>query len=355
MKKICLFIIVLISFSTFHVHAYEKPIRGIYVKAENTNGAKFQQLLNLVNSTELNAMVIDVKDDHGNLTYHPESNSPYFTISQPYIKNPKALIQTMKAHNIYPIARIVVFKDNVLAKKNPNLSFHNKNGLWKNARGDSFTNPFLKEVWDYNLGIAKEAVKMGFAEIQFDYVRFPEKFVTFEKQLHYSRGNYRTIDGRERIRAVSDFVSYARQTLKPLNVKMSVDVFGNATVIPEAQGIGQNFSMISENVDVISAMIYPSHWTGIFGIHKPDLEPFRLVKGYAKVEKERLQKLANRPISRTWLQDFTAAWLGKGNYQIYGKKEIEDQIRALHSEGIHEFLLWNAGNNYTPNVDYSPY
>ena len=102
-------------------------------------------------------------------------------------------------------------------------------------------------------------------------------------------------------------------------------------------------------------MIYPSHWTSIFGIPKPDLAPYQLVKEYAKVENSRIKKLANPPTSRPWLQDFTASWLGKGNYKVYGKTEIEDQIRALHSQGIDDYLLWNANNTYTPNVDYTPY
>jgi hypothetical protein len=203
--------------------------------------------------------------------------------------------------------------------------------------------------------MAIEAATSGFKEIQFDYVRFPEKFETFESQLSYSKGSFVTDNCRERVNAITAFVKYARERLQPYHVKMSVDTFGNATVIPEARGIGQNFSNIAQHVDVISAMIYPSHWTTIFGIEKPDLQPFRLVKEYAKVENSRLRKLVNPPISRPWLQDFTATWLGPGNYKNYEKKEIEDQIRALHSQGINEFLLWNAENKYTSNVDYTPY
>jgi hypothetical protein len=330
---------------------FQEPIRGIYVNAPNTNKPIFNQLLSLVNGTDLNAMVIDIKDDHGNLTFIPSKKSPYYSIGRPYIPNPSSLMNTLKKNNIYPIARIVVFKDNVLANRNPNLSYQTTNGLWKNARGDSFTNPFLKEVWDYNMGIAVEAVRLGFKEIQFDYVRFPEKFERLENQLVYDKSAFHG----NRVTAVSEFVKYAREKLTPFNVKVSVDVFGNATVIPEASGIGQNFTTIAQNVDVISAMIYPSHWTAIFGIPKPDLQPFHLVEGYAKVENERLKKLNNPPISRPWLQDFTASWLGNGNYKVYGKKEVEDQIRALHTQGINEYLLWNATNIYTPNVDYTPY
>lgn len=330
------------------------PIKGIYVTATSTNDPQFSKLLNLVNKTELNAMVIDIKDDHGHLTFKPSKSSPYYYVSHPYIKNPSKLMQTLEANQIYSIARIVVFKDSVISKHKPSWTFRTSNDIWKNNKGDSFTNPFLKEVWDHNVGIAVEAAKMGFKEIQFDYVRFPEKFETFESGLTYSKGAFQS-NPRERVIAVTEFVKYAKEKLKPYNVKVSVDTFGNATVIPEARGIGQNFSSIAQNVDVISAMIYPSHWNAIFNIPKPDLNPYLLVREYAKVEKTRLGKLPNPPTSRPWLQDFTATWLGDGNYKKYGKKEIEDQIRALHSQGIDEFLLWNASNEYTPNVDYTPY
>lgn len=333
----------------------QQPIRGIYVTASHTNGPQFNKLLTLVKNTELNAMVIDIKDDNGNLTFTPPKNSAYYSASFPYIRNPKGLIQTLKSNQIYPIARIVVFKDSVISSQKPNWSFKTSHGTWRNRHGDAFTNPFLKEVWDYNIGMAILAANMGFKEIQFDYVRFPEKFESIERTLAYEKGvNYANLKGN-RITAITEFIKYARQKLKPYHVKMSVDVFGNATVIPEAPGIGQNFSQIAQNVDVISAMIYPSHWTTMFGIKKPDLEPYRLVREYAEIENKRLETLVNAPISRPWLQDFTASYLGKGNYKVYGKKEIEDQIRALHTQGVNEFLLWNSGNRYTPNVDYTPF
>jgi hypothetical protein len=328
-------------------HTTRQPIKGIYITASHTNGPRFEQLLSLVNQTDLNAMVIDIKDDEGRVTYTPAKSSPYYSFSHPFIKNPAQLIKTLNKYNIYPIARIVTFKDKVLAAKNPDFSFRTKQGIWRNSKGDAFTNPFLKEVWDYNIGIAIEAAKLGFKEIQFDYVRFPEKFETFEDSLSYKKVNFENDTEPNRVKTITEFVKYARQQLKPYDVKLSVDVFGNSTVIPEARGIGQNFSEIAANVDVISAMIYPSHWSKHFGIEKPDLEPFQLVKEYTKLEKKRLESLEHPPISRPWIQDFTATWLGKDNF--------EDQIRALHSEGIYEFLLWNSRNEYTPNVDYTPF
>jgi hypothetical protein len=122
-RKVIILLILLVSFSTNSqilaaTFVSQEPIRGIYVNAENTKGPQFEQLLNLFHQTDFNAMVIDIKDDHGNLTFIPSKNSPYFGVSHPYITNPRVLIQTLKKNNIYPIARIVVFKDNVLALSN---------------------------------------------------------------------------------------------------------------------------------------------------------------------------------------------------------------------------------------------
>ncbi|WP_313469215.1 putative glycoside hydrolase, partial [Carnobacterium sp.] len=136
-------------------------------------------------------------------------------------------------------------------------------------------------------------------------------------------------------------------------VEVSVDIFGYSATVPEAPGIGQNFSKISNNVDVISSMIYPSHWGSYFGISKPDLEPYKLVTEYMKVENELLEGLETPPKSRPWLQDFTASYLGAGNYIEYGATQVEDQIRALHEAGVDEFLLWDANNTYTPGVNYN--
>ncbi|OAT83176.1 GTP-binding protein [Bacillus sp. MKU004] len=336
---------------------YPDAIRGVYVTGHSAGGERINKLTNLVDSTDLNAMVIDIKDDNGNLTYEPEASSSYADIGQPYIKDPKSLLDKLEEKQIYPIARVVVFKDTVLANKKPELSYKDGGQVWKNGRGESFVNPFLKEVWDYNVGIAIEAAKMGFQEIQFDYVRFPEGFEKRDKELEYSTGEYTDKEKdnvQKRVQAVTDFVAYAEEKLKPYGVKVSVDIFGYTATLPEAPGIGQNFSKISEHVDVISSMIYPSHWTPYFGIAKPDLQPYELVTEYAKLENKKLAELEDPPISRPWLQDFTASWLGSGNYKSYGKAEIEAQIKALNDQGINEFLLWDAGNSYTEGVDYTP-
>lgn len=336
---------------------YPDAVRGIYVTGHSAGGSKFETLLDLIDNTDLNAMVIDIKEDHGYLTYQPEAGSPFEDIAQNYIDDPEAMMKVLEEKEIYPIARIVAFKDTVLAKKRPDLSFTENGKVWVNNRGEAFVNPFEKEVWDYNIEIAEEAAKLGFKEIQFDYVRFPEGFETKDESLNYSLGDYADseLDNiQRRVEAVTDFVAYAREELSFYDVDVSVDIFGYAATIPEAPGIGQNFSKISENVDVISSMIYPSHWTSYFGIDFPDKEPYRLVTEYAKVENEVLGALENKPVSRPWLQDFNAPWLYSGPTFNYGKAEVEAQIKALNENGIDEYLLWNAGNTYTPNVNYIP-
>ncbi|WP_079709166.1 putative glycoside hydrolase [Paraliobacillus ryukyuensis] len=336
---------------------YPDAVRGVYVTGHSAGGSRFEKLINLIDNSELNTMVIDIKDDHGNLTYKPDKDSPYYDIAQNYIKDPKKMLKKLEEKGIYPIARIVVFKDSVLANKRPELSFKENGKVWSNGKGDSFVSPFKKEVWEYNLAIAKMAVKLGFQEIQFDYVRFPEGFEKRDDELEYTLGDYKDSDlnnVKKRVQAVTDFVSYAKGELKDFGVDVSVDIFGYAATVEETPGIGQNFSKISSNVDVISSMIYPSHWTPYFGIDFPDKEPYKMVNEYSKLENQVLSKLDTPPRSRPWIQDFEAPWLYSGATKQYGVKEVEAQIRALNENGINEFLLWNASNSYTEGVDYTP-
>ncbi|UOQ46928.1 putative glycoside hydrolase [Gracilibacillus caseinilyticus] len=337
---------------------YPDAVRGIYVTGNSAGGSRFEKLTKLIDNTDLNSMVIDIKEDNGYVTYKPEEKLPYEGVAKNYMKDPKEVLKTLEKKGIYPIARIVVFKDSMLAEARPDLSFTESNGkVWSNGKGESFVSPFKKEVWEYNVEIAKRAAELGFKEIQFDYVRFPEGFEKRDDELQYDLGEYADVDLdniKKRVKAVTDFVSYAKEELEYYNVDVSVDIFGYAATIEETPGIGQNFSKISNNVDVISSMIYPSHWTPYFGIDKPDTEPYKLVNEYAKVENKVLEALDNPPTSRPWIQDFEAPWLYSGSTFQYGVEEVEAQIKALNENGIDEFLLWNAGNSYTEGVDYTP-
>ncbi|WP_322903587.1 putative glycoside hydrolase [Paenibacillus campi] len=325
-------------------------IKGIYVTAYSAGGARMEKLLKLLDTTELNAMVIDLKDDAGYITYKT-ANPDLQKLGSPqkFIGDIDQLMARLKKHNVYPIARIVVFKDSVLAKKHPELSFVKKNGqVWSNGKGDNFVNPYKKAVWDYNIELAKEAAAKGFKEIQFDYVRFPEGFENHENELKFEKND------KSRVDVVAEFVQYARKQLAPLGVRVSVDIFGYAASVPAAEGIGQDFAKISENVDVISPMVYPSHYTtGWFGVKNPDTNPYATIKGSMVDTLKKLDPLAEqKPIIRPWIQDFTASWLGSGHYIKYGKQQVDDQIRAMKDMGVDEYLLWNASNRYTEGANF---
>lgn len=325
-------------------------VKGIYVTAHSASGSRMESLLKLIDETELNAMVIDLKEDHGYITF-PTDNEIINEVgtTKSIIKDPEALMETLEEHNVYPIARIVVFKDTMLANKKPEWSFLNPDGtVWANNKSEpeSFVNPYVKEVWDYNIEVAKEAVKLGFKEIQFDYVRFPEGFETRADLLQYTQ------DERSRIDVVSNFTQYAKEQLSSLDVRVSIDIFGYAASVDAAAGIGQDFNMISQFVDVICPMVYPSHYsTGWFDAVIPDAEPYKTINGAMMDTQEKLKEIGElKPIIRPWIQDFTATWV-KGHIS-YGKEEVEAQIQAMKDNQIDEFLLWNSSNRYTPHVDY---
>ncbi len=339
----------------------EEGVKGIYVTAHSAGGAKMDELFDLLGRTDLNSMVIDIKDDYGNITADLNSDNELVNEMTMEMFDVEEVMSRLDENDIYPIARIVVFKDTLLANAQPELSFTRSDGsVWTNNNGDGFVNPYMKEVWDYNVEVAIQAAKLGFKEIQFDYVRFAEGFELLDRELNYGHGHYgsddlNVINMEYRNQAVTDFVAYAKEQLKPYGVDVSVDIFGYAAVVRETPGIGQSFPGIAKEVDVISSMIYPSHWgLGNLDIAIPDLEPYNLVNNYAKVELELLDELGeDAPTTRPWIQDFTASYLGAGYYMNYGPAEVTAQVKALADNGINEFLLWNAGNSYSEGATYT--
>lgn len=333
-------------------------VKGIYVTANSANSSYFNQLIDLLDKTALNSMVIDIKEDLGNITLDFQSQNELIKANTDVtITDKDAMMKSLEKHQIYPIARIVVFKDSNLAMKHPEMSFVNPNGsVWLDNNGHAFVNPFLKEVWDYNIEVAKEAARLGFKEIQFDYVRFAEGFELIEDRLTYNQGDYANLDmdlGQKRVKAITDFLAYAKEQLKFYNVEVSVDIFGYTATLEEATGIGQNFLKMSQHVDVVSSMIYPSHWgEAYFGIVSPDLHPYDLIAAYIQEENKLLATLEKAPTTRPWLQNFTASYLPDGTYQVYGPFQVSQQIKALKDNGVNEYLLWDAGNEYFENADY---
>ena len=335
-------------------------VKGIYETSNSTQGAKMDELVKFIKDSNLNTMVIDVKDDTGNITMKLNTGNKQVDKNTLDIVDGKKLLKKLHDNNIYPIARIVTFKDTKLANEHPEWTFKNSDGsVWTNGKGDSFVNPFMKEVWKYDIDVAKAAAKAGFQDIQFDYVRFPEGFENQADSLTYNKGEYKNSQmssGDQRVDTITKFLEYANKELKPMGVNVSADVFGYSALVENAPGIGQSFPKISKNVDAISSMIYPSHWSnGDFGLQAPDTEPYKTVNRYIQKENSLLDTLGkDKPISRPWIQDFTASYLGAGNYIDYDAKAISEEVQALKDNGVNEFLLWNAGNDYTEGVNYNP-
>ncbi|WMJ86346.1 putative glycoside hydrolase [Anaerocolumna sp. MB42-C2] len=323
-----------------------RKVKGIYVTGPRAGKESYmKELIDLVDTTELNTMVIDIKNDNGEITYKmdlPEVKDIQADVN--YIGDIKKLIDKLKEKDIYLIARIVAFKDPILAKNRPDLCLKQKDGsVFRDKNGLCWVNPYKKEVWDYLLSIAKEAAAIGFDEIQFDYIRFSTdkgiNDVDFGKEAK----------SKSKMDIISEFTKYVCDNLKPLGVYVSADVFG--TIIDskvDAEIVGQDYKEMSKYLDYICPMIYPSHYQdGSYGILHPDLKPYDLIKKALEKSQTTLKGIdkEDKAIVRSWLQDFTATWLT--NHKSYGPEEIRDQIQAVYDAGYEEWILWNGNNNYT--------
>ncbi len=323
--------------------------RGIYVTGNIAGLEKrFQALLDMVEATELNAVVIDVKNDHGLVTYKSsiEIVKEVEADKGVPIKNIVAVMKELENRDIYPIARIVVFRDPNLPEQRPAWAIQKKEGgIWRDKKGYGWVNPYDKRVWDYNIAIAKEAALLGFKEIQFDYIRFPENAHIVDREAYFPENN-----GLSKDDAIKGFLNYAREQLKEYKVQVAADVFGViATSWGDADKIGQNWEKISPLADVICPMVYPSHYgPGYFGFSVPDARPAGTISKALADAINRNAPLEKPAKIRPWLQGFTATWV-KG-YIPYGPKEIRLQIDAALELGIDEFLIWNAGNRYNESA-----
>ncbi|WP_255298610.1 putative glycoside hydrolase [Brevibacillus dissolubilis] len=322
--------------------------KGIYLTGWSAGNSNFRKLLNLVNSTELNAMVIDMKEDEGRITY--KTSVPLAKRIQAdgvtFVADMDQLVQTLNENNVYTIARIVCFKDPYLAGKKPEWAMQRKTGgVWRDRKGVMWIDPYRKEVWDYNIAMAKEAAKKGFKEIQFDYVRFPEGGKRVDAEVAFYQQN-----GKPKQQVIADFLAYARKELEPYNVYVSADIFGLVSSVTDDMGIGQKWELVTPEIDYVSPMMYPSHYAnGTYGLAVPDAKPYETILNGLKdaQKKDQLVLAAGRQpaVIRPWYQDFTATWV-RGHIN-YGPREVLEQIRAGKELGVEEYLIWDAGNSYS--------
>jgi LysM repeat protein len=302
-------------------------------------------ILQLLNSSELNAIVIDAKSDLGRLTF-PTQNTLANEIGagKDGLEGFEQFMAGVNEQASYTIARIVVFKDNLLARAHPELAVKTETGmLWVDGKKSGWADPFQIGVWEYNIQLAIEAARFGFNEIQFDVIRFPTS--SQAGKPHFAQ----SATAESRVAAITGFLGAAYGQLEPYKVKVSARVLGYTCWRTDDYVIGQKLERIAQNVDILSPTLYPTTFhKGIPGIKIPVTEPYQVVFQSVQRAVERTRGL-NCDI-RPWIQDFPDY---RFDNRSFTKTEIQAQIKACFDAGASGFMVWNPDGNYTPNA-YAP-
>ena len=312
--------------------------KALYLSSLGARNAKLMgNAKHLIRTTEINALVIDVKMDRGQVAFNASSTIATTIGAQKSIvfKDLKKFIADLHKEHIYTIARIVSFKDTPFVTAYPQYGVKKVDGtLYKDREGLYWIDASYKEPYNYLLSIAEDAAQAGFDEIQFDYVRFPDR-----KGIKFSVENTQA----NRVKAISGFLEAARTRLTPYNVFVSADIFGYVSWNDADIEIGQRVDALAPYVDYLSPMLYPSGFNaGIPGYPNPVKANYEIVKH--SLDKA-LIKSANSPLNyRPWLQAFRDYAF---DHRLYGAKEIHDQIRASEDFGSCGWILWNPRNIYT--------
>jgi hypothetical protein len=325
---------------------FERPehVRGLYLNAWASGSTRrVAALLEVAERTEVNTFVIDIKDASGYVSHRtsvPLARQVGAT-GELRIRDLQGLLRRLHEAGVYPIARIVIVRDPVLTEARPDLAVQDTMGsLFVDEKGIAWVNPYHREVWDYNIALAREVGEMGFPEIQWDYVRFPDITAADKKRVVYPGAN-----GRPAAAAIREFLSHSRESLSDLDVTVTADVFGVTTSASRDVGIGQVWESLIGAVDVALPMVYPSHyWRGSFGYEAPNAFPYEVVRQALVDALRKSTSVEGAGTTRPWLQDFT---LGPPRY---GVPEVRAQIQATYDAGIQEWILWNPGSRYTEDA-----
>lgn len=323
-------------------------IKAIYLTSDSGgNEKKINWLIELADKSELNTVVIDIKDFSGYIAYDSSvADAEKYKTERLDIKDIDGLINKLHQHNIYVIARITVFQDPVLARARPDWAVRNKytRGIWYDRNGLSWINPVASAAWDYFVAISRDAAERGFDELNFDYIRFP------------SDGDMTALvfpgwDGKtSKAEVVGKFYKYLREQLP--GVRLSADMFGFVTTHTDDLGIGQIMENAFVAFDYVSPMVYPSHYPpNYLGFANPAEHPYEVVNtalkgGIERLKKYKLEHPENKTQFRPWLQDFK---LGAD----YTPAMVEAQIKATQDalgQDYVGFMLWNAKNVYHEEV-----
>lgn len=323
-------------------------IKGFYVSAAAMGSADFMaRVHDLLETTELNAVVLDFKSDRGYLAF--PTNVPLAqeigADQAPTVENPEEFLKWFKDRNVYLIARIVTFKDNVLTKAVPQWAIEDTatGDIWRDQEGMGWVDGNREGAWDYNVALAMEAADYGFNEVQFDYVRFPT-----DGNVHgavYSVEN--TYDNR--VAAISGLLGRASSALRPRGVKVAADVFGYTAWVSDDLGIGQHLEVIAPYIDVLAPMVYPSTFNaGMPGedpkYRNPVAYPYEIINKSTERALRRMREINPQIEIRPWLQDFQDYAF---DYRTYTPAEIRRQMDGGRDAGGRGWLLWDPAVQYT--------
>ncbi len=318
------------------VELERQPIRALYLNPTvTTSPAQIKNLIDVINTTNANAVVIDIKEEwvwyDSDVTFFREAGTvrPAYDID--------TLLQQFADNDIYTIARHVLFKDSTVAEVYPDLAVRDvtTGGPWRDINDVAWVNPFIEELWEPNIDLAVEAAKAGFDEIQYDYVRFPTDgdLSTMDFGVEFTQAR--------RENAIEGFLALSRERLLPTGARQSADVFGFTMVVDDDLGIGQNFAQLAEHVDYLSPMVYPSHYSDDqFGLPgSPNDYPYEIVEISLQGGIERLGGEASQ--IRPWLQDFSFYGM-----PTYTTQMVRAQIQAADDLGTSGWMLWDPENRY---------
>ena len=322
-----------------HLKDAPATVRALYVNRWATQSRKkMHHLIDIADATEVNGLVLDLKDEFGLNFISRDSSVAKNAGHSGTIPDLPALIDTLHAHGLVAIARMVTFKDSVAARVNPQHTIRKTDGsAWHDKQGLTWVDPYDPMIREYNIRVAEELARMGFDEIQFDYVRFPEPYPSLPKQT------FADANGVSRPQALADFLGAACKRINALGARCTADIFGLVTTVRGPLEIGQEWEKISPPTDVVLPMTYPSHYPrGSFGLARPNAEPEQIQRiAISKAhDRDIALKITKPEHVRPWIQAFT---LGA---PPYGPSEIEAQKRGIYAAGYDGWVLWNPGSKY---------
>ncbi len=323
-----------------------RPVKAIYMSQCVVGTPSFRDdLVTLIDETELNAVIIDIKDFSGGLAFKTDNPAlKNFVSDKCGASDMREFVGTLHEKDIYVIGRITVFQDPLQTKLHPERAVQKASdrSTWKDHKGLSFIEVGAEEHWEYIVEIGKEAYAIGFDELNFDYIRFPSDGPMKDIYYPFSGAAIAANPKLGKAIALKNFFAYLAKELKPIGAVLSADLFGMTATNADDLNIGQILEYATPYFDYVSPMVYPSHYPpGFNGWSNPNQHPYEVVQFSMQKAADRLVAASTSPLKlRPWLQDFDYG----GNYDV---AEVRAQIKATYDAGLDSWMLWAPSNRYT--------